>query len=318
MAKTKKKEDILFTVNGFEVRRGSTYKILHKRDADAPSGFIQAGVTKLPSPGVGDTFQCRFDRKSKKFDTGFYTYSPCYANKDRAEVDIIVKNLKKNLVDPMEQLDGEGQLEHTNQEYWDSKRFFVEADMVLNTDDPEDAMLIYFGILTHQLTPKGEEGDTSYSDSSYIIQDTTKVRKLKDERAANKFKAIGVFHTLLEQEPTKLNMILSYLGIDYSDSVEDETLMSMFDEYLQRSEDRIISFNNAIEKSKDKKGMEEISVYSSLKKEVLKSKSKVIKSPNGVLFFEDTEIGQDLRSASENIAKNSDLKDIKMELILED
>lgn len=318
MSKTKKTNDVLFTVNGFEVRRGSTYKILHKRDADAPSGFIQAGVTKLPSPGVGDTFQCRYDKKSKKFDTGFYTYSPCYSNKDRDEVDIIVNSLTKNLVEPMEQIDGEGKLDHTNIDYWDSKRFFVEADMVLNSDDPEDAMLIYFGILTHQLTPKGEEGDTSYSDSAYIIQDTSKVRKLKDERASNKFKAIGVFHALLEQEPTKLNMILNYLGIDYAESIEPETLMSMFDDYLQRSEDRIISFNNTIAKSKEKKGMEEISVYSALKREVLKPKSKVTKSSSGVLFFEDTEIGQDLRSASENITKNSELKTIKTELILED
>lgn len=318
MTKTKKKEEVLFTVNGFEVRRNSTYKILHKRDSDAPSGFIKAGVTKLPSPGVGDTFQCRYDKKSKKYDTGFYTYSPCYSNQDRDKVEVIVESLRENIVEPMEKIDGEGALEHTNENYWDTKRFFAEANMVLNSDDPEDVLLIYFGVLTHQLTPKGEEGDTSYSDSAFIIQDTTKVRKLKDERVANKYKAIGVFHSLLEQSPNKLKMILSYLGIDYSDSIENETLMTMFDEYLQRSEDRIISFNNAIDKSKDKKGMEEISVYSALKREVLKPKSKVTKSPSGVLFFEETEIGQDIRSASENITKNSELKAIKTELILED
>lgn len=218
----------------------------------------------------------------------------------------------------MEKIDGQGMLDHTNEKYWDVKRFFVEANRVLNSDDPEDALLIYFGILTHQLTPKGEEGDTSYSDSSFVIQDTTKVKKLKDERAANKFRAIGVFHTLLEQEPNKLKMILNYLGLDYSENVESETLMSMFDEYLQRSEDRIISFNNAITKSKDKKGMEEISVYSALKREVLKPKGRVSKSPGGLLFFEEIEIGQDIRSASENIVKNSDLKEIKTKLILED
>ena len=57
--------------------------------------------------------------------------------------------------------------------------------------------------MTHQLTPKGSEGDSAYSNSSYIIQDTTKVKKLKDERAENKFKAIGVFHALIQNDPGK-------------------------------------------------------------------------------------------------------------------
>jgi hypothetical protein len=319
---TTKKDNVLFTIDGFEVRRDSTYQILNKRDGDAPSGFLKAGVTKLPSDGVGDTFSCKYVRRpgSKEgvWDTGFYSYSPCYSGKSKEEIEVIVDRLTEVIVRPIEQIVGEGKLAHTNNQFWDSKRFFITSGMILNTENPEDVLKLYFSLMTNNLTPKGSEGDSAYSNSSYIVQDTSKVKKLKDERAENKFKAIGVFHALIENDPAKLGMILNYLGLNYSESVENSTLMAMFDEYISSGEDRLISFNSAVEESKTKPGMDKIAVYSCLKNELRKPKSRVEKTSQGVLFFEDTEIGADIRSAAENIAKNSKLKEVKTKLLLED
>ena len=64
--------------------------------------------------------------------------------------------------------------------------------------------------------------------------------------------------------------------------------------------------------------MDKIAVYSCLKNELRKPKSRVEKTSQGVLFFEDTEIDADIRSAAENIAKNSKLKEVKTKLLLED
>lgn len=319
---TTKKDNVLFTIDGFEVRKNSTYQILNKRDGDAPSGFLKAGVTKLPSDGVGDTFGCKYVRRpgSQKgvWDTGFYSYSPCYSGKSDEEIEIIVNRLQEVIVRPIEQIVGKDKLSHTNNEFWDSKRFFITAGMIINTQNPDDVLKLYFSLMTHSLTPKGSEGDSAYSNSSYVVQDTSKVKKLKDERAENKFKAIGVFHALIENDSAKLGMILNYLGLNYSESVENSTLMAMFDEYISSGEDRLIAFNSAVEESKTKPGMDKIAVYTCLKNELIKPKSRVEKTSQGVLFFEDTEIGADIRSAAENIAKNSKLKAVKTKLLLED
>ena len=64
--------------------------------------------------------------------------------------------------------------------------------------------------------------------------------------------------------------------------------------------------------------MEEIAAYSALKREFAKPNSKVTKSSNGLLYYEDTELGQDPRSAAERLVKDPELKEIKSSLILED
>ena len=74
---------------------------------------------------------------------------------------------------------------------------------------------------------------------------------------------------------------------------------------------------DCIEETNDEIGRAKISLYIKLK-EAYSRNNKVTKNTNGIYFYENTEIGPDLKAAASNIAKTADLKDIKRELLLED
>lgn len=326
MSKTASNEqEALFTVNGFTVRANSTYVIKNKPDLTAPTGFQKEGSTKLPSDNVSESFQCRFVRRGTGnegvWDTGFYQYSPCYQGMEESDVKIILKTLNSVLVKPYCEAVGDKEaLDNTNDKAWQKRNFLIYAEQVLNTSDPLDRLTLYFALRAYQVTPKGEEGNPIYRDSSYVIVDTTKNMKLKDERASAKFKAIGTFHTLLTNDKLKLFAILKYLDLSFQSSTPDETLMAMFDEWLNVGEgfDRISDFNRVVEDASTETGYDKLQVYTTLKTIVKKSNSKITKTPAGKYFYGDSEIGADLKQAAENIAKNSNLIHVKKELILSD
>ena len=111
----------LFEIDGFKVMPESNYIIKNKTDYDAPSAFVKVGTTKLPSAGVGESFQCRYVRTSRDtgvWDTGFYEQSPCYSHLKPGEKELAVKKLMKNVVEPYEAYTGiTGQLAHTNDDF---------------------------------------------------------------------------------------------------------------------------------------------------------------------------------------------------------
>lgn len=322
--KTNEQEE-LFSVNGFTVRANSTYVIRHKKDLSAPTGFQKEGATKLPSDNVSESFQCRYIRHegstSGVWDTGFYEYSPCYEGQERAEVIAQIKNLKKNLVDPFCMAVGDSKaLDNDNEAAWIKRNFLVHEDQVLNTAKPIDRLTIYFALRAYQVTPKGEEGNPVYRESGYVIVDTTKNLKIKEEKASDKFKAIGTFHTLLTNDKPKLFAILKYLGLNFSEATADETLMAMFDEWLavEFGVDRVADFNRVVEDSNSDIGYDKLQVFTALKAISKKTGSKITKAPNGKFFYADFEIGADLKQAAENIAKDSNLVHVKKELLLTD
>lgn len=320
MANSTEDKSVLFTVNGFTVHKGNTYQLVDKPDMDAPSGFIQAGVTKLPSDGVGETFHCRFIRNGigndGVWDTGFYEYSPCYEGMEKERVRTIVNALSRNVVVPFEKKAGKPDiLNQDNESFWIKQRFNVYSDKPYNTSNPNDVLELYMGLLTYQITPQGQEGDSKYRDSAYILVDTTKKRKLKEEKSVAKFEAVGIFYELLKQEPEKLQAVMQYLGMNVNVSSDDTTLMATFDEYLSGNTDKIRAFKNTVEDTNTDTGYSKILIYKKLREENLKPKSKLTRTPKGVYFYEDFEVGGDLKSAAENIAKNSELHNIKKELL---
>ena len=318
-------QEELFTVNGFTVRANSTYVIKNKPDLTAPTGFQKEGSTKLPSDNVSESFQCRYVRRANSkdgvWDTGFFEYSPCYEGKESLEVKEIIKNLTKNLVKPYCLAIGDDEaISHKDDSKWINRNFIVYAEQVLNTIDPIDRMALYFALRAYQVTPKGEEGNPIYRDSSYVIVDTTKNLKLKDERASTKFKAMGVFYALLENDKPKLFAILKYLDLNFSTSTPDETLMGMFDEWLNTGEghNRMGDFNRVYEEADSDAGYDKLQVYTTLKNTWKKNGSKITRTPQGKFFYMDTEIGADLKQAAENISKSNSLIHVKKELLLTD
>lgn len=316
------KGNLLFDVDGFNIYKDSIYVVRDKEDLSAPSGFIQAGVTKLPSDGIKETFQCRYIQKSAKtgvWDTGFYEYSPCYAGLPKEIIHDKLKRLEKNVIDPYKQSVGDpNALNHGDDKFWEGLNFSIYTGQVFNTENPEDVLTLYFALLTRQLTPKGLEGDSRYSNSAYVCLDITEDTKKKDEKSAKKFKAVGIFENLLRTDRPRLIEMLNYGNLVVSPEIEDDSFRGIFDQFLSSGEGlkNVDTFLRLVEETSDDVGRSKIAIYIRLK-EAYSRNNKVTKNPNGVYYYEDYEIGPDLRAAATNIARTEELKDVKKALLLE-
>ncbi len=320
MAKSERK--FLFSINDFDVHSDSVYVVNDKRDLDAPSGYINVGVSKLPSRGVGETFQVRFESRDNGrtgvWDTGFDEYSPCYKSRSIEEARSVVKGLKTNLLTPYRKVIGvEDAFEKTNEAFFLKTRFHIYSGKTYNTNDPVDLMELYFGLLTNQLTPKGQEGNSKFNDSSYIVIDINKNMTTKVSRTIEKFKAIGSFQGMLKADRERLMSILEYTGTSFSNTVDDNTLITMFSEYLDGGvkDNRVEIFNGLVDETETESGMEKVYLYRALKLESKKPNTKITKS-GGVYFYDGMELGPELKSSVENITKNSKLAGVKRDLLL--
>lgn len=311
----------LFDVDGFEVYEDSIYVVNDKIDHDAPSGFLEKGATRLPSNGVADTFYCPFQPSGQNgkgiWDTGFYEDSPCYSELDAKDRGIVVKAIKANVMKPFAALKGgEEALSHTNNAFWDLEKFKVYAGQVLNTRNTLDRANLYFALRHKKLCPKGEESNPKYRETAYTVVDVNKDVKRKDEKIASLFAGIQSFTTCLQNDRPRLISVLEYMGIRLSEEVEDSSLVSIFNEYVQENESHVGRFNSLMEQTSTDAGQEMIQVYLKLKKAV--SKGNVERAKNGSLHLGDTELGGDLRVAAENIAKKQEFVQIKKQLLFDE
>lgn len=322
----KNEKELLFVVGDFEVYNDTVYVVTDKPDYDAPSGFIEKGITRLPSDGVGDTFECGFSSQSKGsknglWDTGFYTGSKCYAklNGDsKHAADARTKLAVENVMKPYAANIGDINKLAQNQDndFWTTKLMDVYSGQVFNTKDSEDRFQLYFALLTKHLTPEGLEGDSSFKKSSYIVKDINKNMKRKDEKALIEFEAIASFMDVLKTNKNRITSILDYLGMTVNKDLANGTLMAMFKELIGRDESKLKLYNSLMEESKTNDGMAKLELY-----KILKSKypnGGVTKSHNGVYFYKDEEIGGDLKTAAQNIATQKQFSEIKKDLLLAD
>lgn len=317
-------KELLFELYGFEVYSDSRYVVKDKEDLDAPSGFIQAGVTKLPSDGVGESFQCYYKRTSATtgvWDTGFYIYSPCYEHiRSEAEKQVIVDRLMKGVVEPYRKATGNpNALDHSDNEFWKKTNFQVYTNQVFTTSNPSDVLNLYFALKTRYLTPKGQEGDSRFNQSAYVVVDIDKDTKRNDEKTSNFYRAVGVFENLLREDRKRLISILNYSGLVVASEIDDDAFRGLFDQHLRsvNNSKNVDMFLKIVNETETEIGRATVDLFLCLKKSFNRN-NKVTKNPNGVFFYEDTEIGPDLKAAASNIAKQAEFKDIKKELLLQD
>lgn len=314
---------VLFVINGFEVRENSTYIVKDKRDANGPDGIAKAGLTKIPGPGIGNRFAARFiadseGSKEGSWDTGFYVHSPCYRGIPEAEAEIQVKALQDSIVKPYQRAKGnESLLDRNDDKFWDKFRFEVFTKKVFNTAEITQLLELYFALRTYHVAPKEKEKEHIYADTAYLIIDSTKDTKLKDEKASNLFKTIGLFMAMLQNEKPMLLLILNYMGLAVSEDVPDEVLNGMFKDFLDADEMRGNHFCKFVEESKKEEGKAKFDIYKRLRDSIGKG-SKVTRTAGGVYFYDSVEIGPDLKTAADNIARQADLIEIKRELLLID
>ena len=320
-----KEKEVLFTIAGFEVKKDSLYIVGDKKDGDAPSGYVKLGVSKTPNVGVDESFGVGFVRRDPLnpsvgvYDTGFYEYSPCYEGIETSIRSATVKALKKNVLEPYRQATGiSDAFDIENKKFFDEVMFKVYTGKTFNTSDPIHVMELYFALLAHQVAPKGSEGDSKYREASYIVYDNKKKAKEKNEVDLIEFEAIGMFTALYGNDREKLKAVLRWVGINFADEVDKETLVGMFKNYIRDSYQKAKIFLDTCMDANTEIGLNKFNIYKRLR-EIANKGNKISKSPNGIYFYDgDIEIGPDLKSAAENIAKNKDLNRVKRELLLLD
>lgn len=309
----KEKDNVLFNVNRFEVKKGYTYAIKNKLDLNAPSGFVNEGSTKLPD-GVDESFQCRCSPEGL-WDSGFFDWSPCFSTLDPTEAKVKAKANLENVAKPFMRVKGikdNDTLDPNNDAWWKLQDFKIWHGRIYNTDNPVDAFELYMAINAYQLTPKEFEKDPKFSGSYYVIVDTTKAKKLKEERTETKFSAISKFSTVLDANKSALIDILFYLDIKVDDKSSSEALMTLFDEHILPKEDKLRMFVEAVSDISND-NLEKYIIYRKLNGLY---GSTVTRKSNGTFAYDGVEIGQDLKSAADFIAKNPKLEDIKNQIIL--
>lgn len=307
---------LLFTVDGFEVFSNSVYEVKDKVDGDAPSGFVKARVSKIPSSGVGESFPFRYiipqGMKTGKWDTGFYKESPMYAFTDDA--DKKVKELVKNVLEPYRKAVGlKIAVDETNDEVMDSTSFTVKTKLSYNTANPVDTMSLYAALVTKNLVPPGAAGDSRYAKAFYTVEDKTKVIESKHESHALSYECMKKFSRTYDKDKATLDLIFGWMELKLPANASEETSAAILSEYIKDSYDKAKTFLNLVEESETNQGLTKLELYAKLK-DAFKKGNKVVKQ-NGSFFFEGEEIGPDLKSAAENISKNTSLKDVKVELL---
>lgn len=309
---------LIAEVNGLAIKTNSVYKIVGKPDDTAPSGFVDLGVTKLPSDGISTSFECKYvitnqSDGSGLYDTGLYEDSPCYAGKDKAEVKETIKQLKKYLVDPYEAKYGKGVLHHLNEDFWSTTgRQTIAEGETLTTEDPDQLLKLYIAMRSYELTPKDLVGSPKFSQSQYVVEDREEVKTIKEERAEQAMEAIANFSALLKTNKSLLVAVLNYVRLSgITEDTSESTIKSAFYEWSQ-NKNNVAAFNDAYELASDVKTKDIILLYGVLQKAIAK---KVVEYENGILFYQGRQLGGDLRTAAKNINSKADLEDVKLQLI---
>lgn len=318
------KQELLFSINGFNVFKNRMYRVDDKRDGDAPSGFVKAGVSKLPSDDIDESFHFRYatnpGSQEGLWDTGFYKNSPCYRGLDEKEADVIAKQRVKTVLKPYQAAVGSPMaLENTNQDSLDKTSWKVGTGMIYNTSNPIDTMRLYATLLTGNAAPSGQEKSAKYSTASYIIVDVTKVSKDREDQNVTVMKTVSMFNKLLENDPTRLQVILKWLNLGkYPANADADTLASIFYQTVKDDIQKCRIFMDTLDEMSNTQAQEKMYIYKQISEDVQRRTSQITVAPNGKIFFEDIELGGDLKTASETISKHPSLRKLRAEILTGD
>lgn len=314
-------EEVLFAIDGLQVKKGRTYLVKDRQDGDAPSGFVNAHVSKLPADGVGESYPVPFlpatpGSTKGAWDTGFYKDSPCYKNIDIKEVQVIVKARTEKVLKPYRTAVGDpNALEHSDLASLDNASFHIWSGKTYNTEDPLEVMALYIALLGKQAAPMGEEGAAKYRNCFYVIADTSKVTKDKDEKNVGIMRAVMLFSTMFDSDKESLDVVLKWTNLGkFSINADRDTVSSVFYETIKDSLPKCKAFVEASDDMQNQMHKEKMYIFCKLKESKGRN-TKFFTAANGTLFYEDHELGGDLKTASENIARNPDLAAVKMEIL---
>ena len=307
-----------FTVPGtdFEIVSDTIYKVVPKLDPDAPDGFVENGTTKIIHPNITTSVGAPWDETMKVWNTGFYKASPCYKGMSPEEREALINVFEKHLVKPVEEVKGEGILNHTSgHEFFDNFSIPLGTTVTFNTNDPIQRLQLFWAILGKNLAPKRLENHPNYSKADFCVVNNEDATNRKEEKTFQNTKAIGLFYTLLQSDKEKLFQILEYLGVVNSDLTEEKTLTTVFTSFIedkspegyQNSKIFIETFN----KFSTEAGENELYIYDLLKK---LHKKGIVKIVRGSVYLDDMNLGNGFKLAATYAATNQEVNQRLLEL----
>ena len=325
MAK-KTEEKALFEINDFKVYSGSVYRVRHKVDYDAPSGFVNKGISKIPK--TGESFQAPFTGVSKsipnsgRWDLGFHETSHFY----RFEASDAVRKQKvktaiENVLTPYINSSGttftKDDFIKGNDEFFNNYRIQLVEETVFDTNNPIDTFNLYVALLQRKLAPVGRESESTFAGARYTIENLSEKRTRTNVVAKNKLSASSLFGEIIKTDIDKACSLMIYMGEAVADTTDEDILVEAFMERILTSPSKVETFIANYETFSTKEGEIELRVYNFLKKAVRSQASKV-STVKGQLYYEDTLIGADIKSASKMIAnaKSGDLHAIQKEICI--
>lgn len=314
-------EKLVCTIYGFEIKRNSLYEVVEKTDHSAPDGYKEYNTTKVLSEQFEDSKAgAIFDSERSIWDTGLYptskAFKEAFGQMDDASTKILMSKLNNYIVTPFEKEKGEGALRQTqdNNEYWDNYQIRITRGKVFDTSKIDDLLNLYLLLIHRRLTPKEHESNPIFKQpiSDYLIVDKNSNISAKAEKAKNRMKAISAFINLQDQAKERLISILDYIGIQASTDTDEDTLIALFERYLDDKEHKDQNakiFIDAANFATTDEGEEILFIHKKLKELNRKSKD-LVNFKKGEVYIDGTYVENGWKNAANMIYKNAELKEI--------
>lgn len=311
---------VVLQIANTEIIIGKTYEVVGKRDADAPSGFVENNTTKFLIEGIAEVRGVYFDEDIQKIDTGFDYDSPCNSKIPKAELKGLVDSYIKYIKVPYEKAYNKN-TDSSNDEFWlgsktdiDKKTYNYElrTNKEFNTAKPKDLFDLFHALKQGRLCEQGEK-DSVLQRANYCIKDKDRLLSLQEERTDDKFEASYLFRTLLDNssnEVDNLYTILEWIGLVSVRGAEKEalkkTVQKMFDN-ANTGYESAKKFLEAYEISVSDRGREKMEIFSMLSKLRIKNK---LEFKRHQFYLEDTLLGNHLKGAAEKAVLDQKTKEL--------
>lgn len=311
----KKEFEIKVPGTDFVIKSNTIYTVLPKPDPNAPDAFREHGTTKIIHPDISNTVGAPYSEEMGVWDTGFYKFSPCLAGMNAQEKEDFVKIVNEHIVQPIEEIKGQGVLDHKNNKFYDDFVITLYNKVSFNTEDPFQLLGLYFSVLSKQLCPKQHLGNPNFKFAAYQVVNREKEISNKEQISIDKTKAVGEFYKMLNSNKTKLENILNYLNISSTVIEDEDTFITIFNRYLEDRQDGYRNgklFLDTLEKFNTKSGEEELYIYKALDTLYGLGKLKLIKQE---YYLNDFNLGSSLKIAAMTAVNNPNIKKLITELM---